>query len=399
MALSPPQRRTVHFIANCVYSNHLAGGDIHFLHMAEAALRAGYDVHFFGGAALAAHVRKRELTAAITLTDKKPLNLAKVETIAEQLRLLCNYFARFLRTIRLLSRIRHEDVVYAVTDYWVDTWPALLSRAHGKMMSLGMDAPSVDQIIHRTRPDVTKNRLSSIYYFFSQNLSLRLFRRSRQKQVIYVHPTMRARLLGLGFKTDEITFVSNGMDRRIADLVPDQPKEYDVIWIGRLHFQKGINDLIETIQYLKEKVDGFRVVLVGKLEAALRPRLESRGLAGCVTWAGIVSEEEKFRLFKASRLFLMPSRYESWGIVIAEALVCGTPVVAYDLDAYRPIFGNLVSYVPRFDLRRFQEMAEEQILRSRKGKDYLAGHDMSAFREEASWEAAGRRFLSALSRF
>ena len=169
------------------------------------------------------------------------------------------------------------------------------------------------------------------------------------------------------------------------------------MWIGRLHFQKGIEDLIETIRFLKESVTGFRVVLVGKLEAALRPRLESMGLGECVTWAGVVSEAEKFRLFKASRLFLMPSRYESWGIVIAEALVCRTPVVAYELDAYRPIFGDLVNYVPCFDLKRFQETAREQLLKARSGRVLLADRDISKFREEASWEAAGVRFLKALS--
>src|SRR5204863_6554928 len=100
MALPPPQRRTVHFIANCVYSNHLAGGDIHFLHMAEAALASGYKVHFFGGTALAAHLQKRGLPVEITLTDKKPIHLDKVETVGEQLRLLANYFGRFVRTLR-----------------------------------------------------------------------------------------------------------------------------------------------------------------------------------------------------------------------------------------------------------------------------------------------------------
>ena len=49
-------KRRIHFIANCVYGTHLAGGDIHFFEMARAAAEAGYDVNFFGGFALQQHI-------------------------------------------------------------------------------------------------------------------------------------------------------------------------------------------------------------------------------------------------------------------------------------------------------------------------------------------------------
>jgi len=266
-------------------------------------------------------------------------------------------------------------------------------------MILGMDAPTLVQIIRRSRPDVTPNRLSSIYYWLSQNISLRLFRWCREKRVLYVHPSMQRRLLDLGFREHEIAFVSNGMDLRTADSVPPQAKEFDAIWIGRLHFQKGIDDLLGAIQYLREKIPDFRIVLVGRLESELKPRLIELGAADCVIWAGVVSEAEKFRLFKASRVFLIPSRYESWGIVIAEALVCGTPVVGYDLAAYRPIFGNLITYVPCFDSGQFREIVYQTIRSARKNAESSRAESLSRFREDASWEAAGARFLRALASF
>src|SRR5438270_11604504 len=111
--------RRIHFVANCVYSNHLAGGDIHFLHMAEAALGSGYQLHFFGGSALATHLRTRALPVKISVTDRKPLDLTRVESFAEQFRLLLNYVGRFLRTLHRLGEIQRDDLAYAVTDYWV----------------------------------------------------------------------------------------------------------------------------------------------------------------------------------------------------------------------------------------------------------------------------------------
>src|SRR5690349_14355391 len=119
MPLSADNRPRIHFVANCVYSDHLAGGDIHFLHMAEAAIASGYSLHFFGGSALARHLQKRGLPVEICLTDKKSAGLSRIETIGEQLRLLANYAGRFFRTLQALGSIKRDDLAYSVTDYWV----------------------------------------------------------------------------------------------------------------------------------------------------------------------------------------------------------------------------------------------------------------------------------------
>ena len=191
-------------------------------------------------------------------------------------------------------------------------------------------------------------------------------------------------------------FISNGFDLETAERVPAQEKVYDVVWIGRVHQQKGIDDLLNTLSYLRQMIPNFRAVLIGRVEAELKPRIEAQGLSDCVTFAGLVSEEEKFRLLKASRVLLMPSRYESWGIVIGEALACNVPVVAYKLQAYRPIFGDLVRCVERFDLARFKELALRTVREARTGKIELSQHELEQLKAEHSWEAARQRFEQTL---
>ncbi len=390
--------RRIVFIANCVYGDHVAGGDIHFFHMAQAAVDAGYEVHFFGGQALKGHLEKRKIAATQTCTDDKKIPALNSESFSGQLRLLLNYFGRLCRTLFKLSEIRRDDEAYAVTDYWFDAWPVILSRAQKKLMILGMDAPTLLEIVFRSRPDVTAIRLNSIYYWLSQNISLRLFRFCKNKRLFYVHPDMKSRLLRLGFLESEIIFISNGMNLKTAEQVSPQKKEFDVVWLGRMHRQKGIDDLLATLVFLSKEIKNFRAVLVGKLDE-FAPRLRESDLSGCVTLAGLVSEEEKFRLFKASRAFLMPSRQESWGIVIAEALVCGVPVVAYDLPAYRPIFGDLVDYVPCFDFEIFKKKSLEAVEKSRRGEIILDAQKLAALKSGHSWEAAEKRFTAALENF
>jgi len=388
----------LHFVANCVYGTHFGGGDTHFYQMARAAIKAGWRLHFFGGHALKHHLREQGITAEQTLTDRRMMPPIRPATLGGQFCLLWDYLKRFTRTVFQLGKIQRADVAYAVTDFWFDVWPLLLCRAQRKIMILGMDAPTLMEIIRCSRPDVPPVRLNSIYYWASQFISLRLFRCCRNKQLLYVHPMMKPSLLALGYRESELTYVSNGMDLALADATLEQQKQFDVVWIGRFHRQKGIADLVATLVHLRTSCPDFRAVLIGQLERELKPQLQALGLLESVTFAGLVSDAEKFRLFKTSRVMLMPSTYESWGIVIAEALACGVPVVAYDLAAYRPVFGDLVRYAPCFDVEIFKRLSLEAVQAGRTGGVMLDTAKLAGFREESSWEAAGKRYLKSVQK-
>jgi glycosyltransferase involved in cell wall biosynthesis len=379
---------------NGVFMTSVAGGDIHCFEMARAAESAGFTINFFGGHALQEVLATRQIPGMVTLTDRKKLRVVNTGGLTGQWALWYDYFTRFIGTLRALSQIQAEDMVYAVSDYWFDVLPAVISRARRKMMIWHMQAPSLRQIIFRTRADVDKSRVASLHYCLSQKLSLICFRFCRSKWVFYVHPAMRARLLALGFGPDECSYASFGMETDPP--APSQPKIYDAVWIGRVHRQKGIDDLLATLQHLSKTIEGFRAVLVGNLERELQPRLDSLGLAGSVELPGFVSDEEKFRLFQSSRIFLMPSRFEGSPRAVGEALLCGLQVVAYGLETYRPLFGDLVRYVPCFDGDAFKRAAEDEIRKARAGRCSLDKEKLNAFIKENSWQTVRSGFLQIL---
>jgi glycosyltransferase involved in cell wall biosynthesis len=390
-----PLKRRVHFIANGIYCDQISGGDIHFFEMVAGLQEAGHEVHFFGGHALKGQLASRFKKYELTLTDSgaaKPLN---IHGLMGQIKLLWDYLGRFLGTLKVLKQIGPDDAAYAVSDYWFDVWPVVLSRAKRKIMIWHMEAPTLGQVIKRSRPDVPASRLNSLYYWASQNLSLRFFCRCRDKRMLYVHPLMHLKLLRMGYQQTELDYISFGVD--IPSLpTPPPAKTYDVIWIGRVHLQKGIQDLLATFEYLAQRIPDFRAVLVGNLKADLQPEIERRKLSKCVEFAGFVSEAEKYRLFQVSRLFLMSSRFEGSPRVVAEALVSETPVVAYDVPNYRPIFGEFLRYVPCFDVDQFQRAAEATILEMRQGKNYLTGLKLAEFRQQHCWAETRRVFQRTL---
>lgn len=389
--------KRIYFVANAVWGDLVGGGDIHFFELARGAVAAGYEVFFLGGPALQKHVAKAELPVTVILTEKQRRTKINEGSLRGQFQMFADYLERCWRSLPIVRRTRPEDVVYSVTDYWCDSLPAFLARARHKTLVFHMEAPTLGQILNRSRPDVEAGRLASFHYWLSQNFSLRLFATCRSKHVFYLHPEMKPRLLDLGFGHAEISPISYGVDSGMSQSVPDQPKRFDVCWIGRVHRQKGIEDLLATMAWLAERVPDFRALLMGKVEAQLKPRIEELGLADRVEFSGFISEVDKIRLFKQSRLFLMPSRHEGSPRVVGEALICGVPVLAYDLPTYRPVFREFVRYVPAFDRAAFQAEAERQIQDSRNGRTYLDQLDLGDFRRSNSWEATRQVFLDGIT--
>jgi glycosyltransferase involved in cell wall biosynthesis len=384
------------FVANTMYSNIVSGGEIHTCNLTASATAAGYQVHFLTGHALKAELERRGLPVTVSVTDKQIMAPRDFGTLPGQLSLLVDYSRRLRGTFPWLKDIGLNDLVYSATDFWWDIIPALRSSALRKIMYLGMDCPTFGEILFKSRPDVKPIRLPSLHYWLTQHMALRLFQHCPRKRLIYTHYNQKPRLLKMGYREEDLIFVSNGVDLKQPAAVPEQKKIYDAAWVGRVHKQKGIEDLIATLAFLSREIKDFRAIMVGDLQKMLAPQIATAGLSKQVEFSGYVSEAEKFRLLKSSRLFLMPSRYESWGIVVGEALATGLPVVAYELDAYRPVFGDLLHYVPAFDLDAFKRAAADEIQKERKGEKTLDQDKLARFIQENSWEAVGQRFLGAV---
>jgi glycosyltransferase involved in cell wall biosynthesis len=395
---TPSRAAKIHFIVNGIFSTSIAGGDMVYFNLVRAAAEAGYVVNHFGGHAFQSVAAAHQLPGSITLTDRAAM--AKTGSgLAGQFALFHDYWMRYRRTVQLMNHvINPEDFVCTASDYWFDVVPAARCTAKRKLMVLNMEAPTFAQIVTRSRPDVDAVRLASLHYWASQEWSLRRFARCPNRHMIYLHPQMEPRLDIHDIHANDRTFISYGLDPAANDAVPAQQRIYDAVWIGRVHRQKGIDDLLATLKFLAQRMEHFRAVFIGNVREKLLPEVRALGLEKNVEFSGFVSEEEKIRLFKASRVFLMPSKHEGSPRVIGESIVARTPVVAYEIPNYRPLFGDLVRYAPPFDLNAFQAAAEREILKMRARENYLDSADLEKFKRENSWETARKNFLAALEK-
>lgn len=163
-----------------------------------------------------------------------------------------------------------------------------------------------------------------------------------------------------GIPKERIAIVDMGVDFRSVSRVGQQPKLHDGCFIGRLHPQKGLMDLLDIWALVSKKMRAdLTIVGDGSLRSQrhLNTEIGKRGLHHCVHQVGPKFGDEYFRILKASRILLFPSLFEGRPITPLDSMACGTPVVSYSLPSFRssPEYGGIIT-VPLGDRKEFAEV-------------------------------------------
>lgn len=113
----------------------------------------------------------------------------------------------------------------------------------------------------------------------------------------------------------------------LAQEATDLPKEPYIIHVSRLTYQKNQSLLLRAYHAsgVKEKL-----VLVGsgQDEVNLRRLADELGISECIEFVG--AKYNPYPWMKGASLFVLSSRFEGFGLVLIESLICGTPVIATD---------------------------------------------------------------------
>ena len=105
-----------------------------------------------------------------------------------------------------------------------------------------------------------------------------------------------------------------------------------VLFVGRLASNKGLLELVDAFATLAAHDPAATLVLVGDdggERARVEQRVRARGLEPRVRLTGHLADESLLAAgFREARVFVLPSQYEAFGLVLLEAMAQGTPVVA-----------------------------------------------------------------------
>jgi D-inositol-3-phosphate glycosyltransferase len=172
-------------------------------------------------------------------------------------------------------------------------------------------------------------------------------------RLVAATPLERAQMVWLyGAKAAKIDVIPCGVDLGLFSPIPqDEAKQVlglplercVILFVGRIEPLKGIDTLLRAIALLAPEMpcwrDELSVVIIGgapgagvdqvNAELARLERLRAElGIEDLVTFQGAKDQDMLVYYYSAAEMTVMPSHYESFGMVALESMACGTPVVA-----------------------------------------------------------------------
>jgi glycosyltransferase involved in cell wall biosynthesis len=227
---------------------------------------------------------------------------------------------------------------------------------------------------HTRFPEYVKARFGlplAITYRF-----LRWFH-GKAEAVLVPTRVVKTDLEAYGFRSDKVVLWSRGVELDIFKRGPAMPHDLTrpvFLYVGRVAVEKNIE------AFLALDLPGSKWVAgEGPLLAKLKADHPD------VRFTGVLGQVELASLYNAADVFVFPSRTDTFGLVLLEALACGCPVAAYPVTGPIDVIGDAPAGALDADLRTAALRAltiDREVAR--------------AHAERYSWEACTRQFLDHL---
>ena len=195
-----------------------------------------------------------------------------------------------------------------------------------------------------------------------KKIYLDLFQRKFFNKTSCIHVTSDEELYAvkkLGYKSP-IGLVSNGIDlsefrnmktkkEHLENLCLSDDFKY-ILYMGRIEKKKGLNYLFEAYVDFVKNNQNWKIIVAGPAydkayTETCKEYIKNAGYEDSITWLGMVSGQRRIDVYGAADLFVLPTHSENFGIVIAEALASGLPVITTNGTPWQEIEDEHAGYI------------------------------------------------------
>ena len=225
---------------------------------------------------------------------------------------------------------------------------------------------------------------SGLQFIFSATIET-----TNEKYVLYKIPNIivtspHSKDVIRSMTNSNIYVVPNGIDfDEIQNIrAEERLKHPAVLFMGTLTKVKGIDVLLKAIPIIRKRIQNLHVYIAGSgsEEGNLKKLVKELNIEENVSFLGFVSGEEKYAYYKSADIYVQPSRYETFGVVLLEAMACGKPVVASNVGGIPFVVEDGKTGL-LFESENVEELTEKVIL-------LLRDEELRAKRGEAGKERA-----------
>lgn len=178
------------------------------------------------------------------------------------------------------------------------------------------------------------------------------------------------------------------------------------LFLSRIHPKKGIDLLIQSYARLCNENSATPppvLVLAGPgfdsdYGQKMQKLAEVLNMSGRILWSGMLSGDSKWGAFYGCEAFILPSHQENFGIVVAESLACGKPVlISNQVNIWREIEAEGAGFVDQDDVHGTLQMLRRWTRLDKSGRCKMAASAHSCYHKHFRVAAASQRLIEALT--
>jgi len=234
------------------------------------------------------------------------------------------------------------------------------------------------------------NKKYHLPFYLVERLGIKFY-----KNFIVLSKFAKDHVLKINNKAD-VSIIPNGVE---VKSINKNRKRTFVLYLGRIDFyQKGLDLLLEAYKYIAQNTTAeLKIAGSGTKndEIKLTNFINNFKLEGKVQVLGKVGGVRKNKLFQSARCIVVPSRYESFPLVVLEALSYGTPIITFDIEGLKWLPQRCALKVKSNNRKSLSE-AILKMTKDSKLRDKMTKNG-SEFVGNFSWDKSYENYLTFIS--
>jgi glycosyltransferase involved in cell wall biosynthesis len=211
----------------------------------------------------------------------------------------------------------------------------------------------------------------------------------------------RCRERVVAFGTKDVPADADAQIASFRAMLPQLAGRRYILFLSRIHPKKGCDLLIHAFAKAAANHEPLDLVMAGPDSVGWGSRLmkiaEDVGVAGRIHWPGMLRGDRKWGAFRAAEAFVLPSHQENFGLVVAEAMACGKPVLTTNkVNTWREVESSGAGLIANDDLEGITNLLTQFLALPDDEKQAMGERARQGFVENFDIDTMAPQLIKAL---